>query len=227
MELKKFAKTLPGILFALAPLTGFGINNFHSYGGTYHYGTPYGLYYVENLPKQRLSEKEKEELLYMREEEKLARDVYLTLYRKWRLPIFRNIARAEQRHMDMVGVLIKKYGLKDPVIDRVGVFTNKHIQELYNKLVAEGEKSLIDALKVGALIEELDITDLKKAMANTDNRDIRIVYANLMKGSRNHLRAFVRLLRRFGYDYTPKYLPKEEFEKIVSTPIERGFIRNP
>jgi len=227
MELKKFAKTLPGILFTLFPLTGFGINNSHPYGGMYHYGTPYGLYYVENLPKQRLGEKEKEELLYMREEEKLARDVYSTLYRKWRLPIFRNIARSEQRHMDMVGVLIKKYGLKDPVIDRVGVFTNKHIQELYNKLVAEGEKSLIDALKVGALIEELDITDLKKAMANTDNRDIRIVYANLMKGSRNHLRAFVRLLRRFGYDYTPKYLPKEEFEKIVSTPIERGFIRNP
>ncbi len=109
----------------------------------------------------------------------------------------------------------------------MGVFTNKHIQELYNKLVSEGEKSLIDALKVGALIEELDITDLKKAMENTDNRDIRIVYANLTKGSRNHLRAFVRLLRRFGYDYTPKYLPKEEFKKIVSTPIERGFIRNP
>jgi len=227
MELKKFAKTLPGILFALAPLTGFGINNFHSYGGMYHYGTPYGLYYVENLPKQRLSEKEKEELLYMREEEKLARDVYSTLYRKWRLPIFRNIARSEQRHMDMVGVLIKKYGLKDPVIDRVGVFTNKHIQELYNKLVAEGEKSLIDALKVGALIEELDITDLKKAMANTDNRDIRIVYANLMKGSRNHLRAFTRVLSRFGYSYEPKYLSVGEFESIVSTPIERGFIRNP
>jgi len=227
MGLKKFAKTLPGILFALAPLTGFGINNFHSYGGTYHYGTPYGLYYVENLPKQRLSEKEKEELLYMREEEKLARDVYSTLYRKWRLSIFRNIARSEQRHMDMVGVLIKKYGLKDPVIDRVGVFTNKHIQELYNKLVAEGEKSLIDALKVGALIEELDITDLKKAMANTDNRDIRIVYANLMKGSRNHLRAFTRVLSRFGYSYEPKYLSVGEFESIVSTPIERGFIRNP
>ena len=228
MDLKNIGKTLVGVLGIFIPFAGFGINYGSSYGGrVYHYGIPYPFYYIENLPKQKLSEKEKEELLYMREEEKLARDVYLTLYNKWRLPIFRNIARSEQHHMDMVGILIKKYGLKDPVIDRIGVFTNKHLQELYNKLVAEGEKSLIDALKVGALIEDLDIHDLEKAMENTDNEDIRIVYANLMKGSRNHLRAFVRLLRRFGADYTPKYLPKEEFENIISTPIERGFIRNP
>ena len=228
MTLKKIGKNLIGLLSVFVPFAGFGINYGFPYGGkVYHYGTSYVFYYIENLPKQRLSENEKEELLYTREEEKLARDVYLTLYNKWKLPIFQNIARAEQHHMDMVGILIKKYGVKDPVINRIGVFTNKHLQELYKKLVAEGEKSLINALKVGALIEELDIHDLKKAMENTDNEDIRIVYANLMKGSRNHLRAFVRLIRRFGSDYTPKYLSKEEFEKIVSTPMERGFIRNP
>jgi len=228
MELRKFTNALLGFVGMFAPITGFAI----SYGPLYwnkppHYGIPYGIYYVKNLPKGDLSEKEKEELLYMREEEKLARDVYLTLYRKWKLPIFRNIARSEQHHMDMVGVLIEKYGLKDPAKDGIGVFTNPHLQELYNQLVARGEKSLIDALKVGALIEELDITDLKKAMANTDNPDIRVVYANLMKGSRNHLRAFTRVLGRFGYSYRPKYLTPGEFKSIVSTPIERGFIRNP
>jgi hypothetical protein len=163
----------------------------------------------------------------MREEEKLARDVYLTLYNYWRLPIFRNIARSEEWHMHMVGVLLKKYGIPDPVAEtgnRIGVFKDKHLQELYDKLVSEGKKSLIDALKVGATIEDLDIYDLERAIKDTDNRDIRAVYLNLMKGSRNHMRAFVRTLRRFGADYKPQYISEEEFERIISTPIERGFV---
>ena len=212
---------LSGFMTVL-PLWGFNTDIQNNFGWK-----PYGISYIESLPKQKLTEKEIKELLYMREEEKLARDVYLTLYRKWGIPIFRNIARSEQMHMNILGALIKKYGLQDPVIDRIGVFRNQHLQQLYNKLVAKGEKSLIDALEVGALIEELDITDLKKARESTDNEDLKVAYANLTKGSRNHLRAFVRVLERFGYQYSPKYLPKEEFEKIVSTPIERGFIRTP
>ena len=182
---------------------------------------------VSQYPYQDLNEEERAGLIKMREEEKLARDVYLTLYRRWRLPVFRNIARSEQRHMDVMGALIKKYGLKDPAKNQIGVFSNSHLQSLYNKLVAQGEKSPTDALKVGALIEELDITDLKRAMAETDNQDIKIAYANLMKGSRNHLRAFTRILRRWGYRYTPQYLSEEEYQKIISTPIERGFRTQP
>jgi len=182
---------------------------------------------ITNLPKQSLSEQEIKDLLHMREEEKLARDVYLTLYDYWRLPIFRNIARSENWHMHMVGLLLKKYGIPDPVEemgDRVGVFKDPHIQKLYDELVAKGKKSLVDALKVGATIEDLDIYDLERALSETDNKDIRLVYLNLMKGSRNHMRAFVRTLRRFGADYKPQYISQEEFEKIISTPIERGFV---
>ena len=191
------------------------------------YSQTYVERYVQSLPKQQLTQQEIKDLLHMREEEKLARDVYLTLYNYWRLPIFRNIARSEQWHMNMVGVLLKKYGIPDPVAetgDRIGVFKDQHLQELYNKLVAEGKKSLVDALKVGATIEDLDIADLERAIKDTDNEDIKIVYLNLMKGSRNHMRAFVRLLRRFGADYKPQYISQEEFERIMSTPIERGFV---
>jgi hypothetical protein len=126
----------------------------------------------------------------------------------------------------MVALLLKKYNLPDPVKetgDKIGVFKDKYLQELYDKLIAEGKKSLVDALKVGATIEDLDIADLEKALQNTDNRDIRLVYLNLMKGSRNHMRAFVRLLRRFGSDYKPQYISVEEFQKIVSSRFERGF----
>lgn len=222
MKHSHFPKKFLAGFIAVIPLWGFNTDIQNNFGWK-----PYGISYIESLPKQKLTEKEIKELLYMREEEKLARDVYLTLYRRWGLPIFRNIARSEQMHMNILGALIKKYGLQDSVIDRIGVFRNQHLQLLYNKLVAKGEKSLTDALEVGALIEELDITDLKKAIENTDNEDLKVAYANLTKGSRNHLRAFVRVLKRLGYQYSPKYLPKEEFEKIVSTPMERGFIRNP
>ncbi|TCK06317.1 DUF2202 domain-containing protein [Phorcysia thermohydrogeniphila] len=186
----------------------------------------YGEYYVQNLPKQKLNKSEISDLLYMREEEKLARDVYLTLSKVYPLPVFRNISRSEEQHMKMVKVLLDKYGIPDPVAEtgnRVGVFKNKKLQELYNKLVEQGRSSLIAALKVGATIEDLDIKDLEEAISKTDNEDVEVVYQNLMKGSRNHMRAFVRLLRRFGSDYTPQYISTEEFQRILSVKHEAGF----
>ena len=189
-------------------------------------GKTYGEYYVKSLPKQNLTRQEIEDLIHMREEEKLARDVYLTLSKRYRLPVFRNIARSEERHMKMVGLLLKKYNIPDPVAetgDRIGVFKSPELQKLYNELVQRGSKSLIDALKVGATIEDLDIKDLEEALARTDNEDIRTVSQNLMKGSRNHMRAFVRLLRAFGSNYTPQYISVAEFNRIVNSEKERGF----
>ncbi len=186
----------------------------------------YLAYYIRNLPKQPLSQEEIKDLLHMREEEKLARDVYFTLSKHYSLPAFRNIARSENQHMKIIGLLIKKYDLSDPVSEthnKVGVFKDKKLQELYKQLVERGKKSLIDALKVGATIEDLDIKDLEEALKRTDNKDIKIVYQNLMKGSRNHMRAFVRILRRLGSDYTPQYISKDEFNKILSTKHEAGF----
>ncbi|NOY10987.1 MAG: DUF2202 domain-containing protein [Archaeoglobi archaeon] len=177
---------------------------------------------VNQLPVQQLSVEERSGILYMREEEKLARDVYQALYDKWGLRIFENIARSEQTHMDAVKALIDKYGLEDPAKDGYGEFTNPEFQKLYDELVKTGEKSEVDALKVGALIEEIDIVDLKERLSQTDNEDVKLVYENLMKGSRNHLRAFVSNLEKYGEEYEPHYLSKEEFEQIISTPMETG-----
>jgi len=188
--------------------------------------TNYGAYYVQTLPKQPLSPDEVRDLLHMREEEKLARDVYLTLSHIYPLPVFRNISKSEEQHMRMVGLLLKKYKLPDPVEetgDKIGVFKNEKLQKLYEQLVNRGKCSLVDALKVGATIEDLDIKDLEEAIERTDNRDIKVVYQNLMKGSRNHMRAFVRLLRRFGSDYTPQFISPSEFNRILSVRHEAGF----
>jgi len=170
-----------------------------------------------------LTDVEKEDLMYMVEEEKLARDVYLTLYEKWKHRVFYNIAQSEQTHVDTVRLLIEKYNLSDPTKGKeIGEFTNPKFEKLYKELVDKGSKSLENALKVGAMIEELDIADLKDCLNHTDKLDIKTVYQNLMKGSRNHLRAFVSNLNNLGVSYEPVYLSKEEFEAIVSSGMERG-----
>ena len=178
---------------------------------------------ISSLPHEELSEAEIKGLMQMREEEKLARDVYLILYQEWEHQIFQNIARSEQRHMDAIKTLLDKYNLSDPVIDdTVGFFTDQELQNLYYELVNKGRISHVDALFVGAMIEDLDIFDLKAFIEEADNTDIKTVYQNLMKGSRNHLRAYVSQLASYDENYEANYLTPEEIEEIVNSPMERG-----
>jgi hypothetical protein len=178
---------------------------------------------VFNLPKQPLNSDEQATLPFMREEEKLARDVYTFLYSMWQINIFSNISSAEQAHMDAVLLLLNKYKLPDPAGNNpAGVFTNSTLQTLYNQLTTKGSVSLLDALKVGATIEDLDINDLKTALTKADNQDIRLVYENLVKGSRNHLRSFYSNILSAGGTYTPQYISQAEFDAIINSPMETG-----
>ncbi len=180
---------------------------------------------VENLPAQDLSAEEEMGLLKMREEEKLARDVYQVLYKKWNQPVFSNIAQSEQRHMDAVKVLLDKYNMVDPAANLPqGEFTDPELQKLYNSLTAQGQQSLQEALLVGATIEDLDIKDLYDFLEQTDNRDIQIVYQNLLKGSRNHMRAFHSQLLMEGVTYEAQFLTDAQIQDIVSSPRERGAV---
>lgn len=142
-------------------------------------------------PASTLTPQEREGLLWMREEEKLARDVYLTLGKLYPIPAFQNIARSEEQHMAAVARLLTAYGLSDPAQGKgVGEFSNPELARLYQELVAKGQASLQAALAVGAYIEELDIQDLRVRLAQTQRPDIVAVYQSLMQGSWNHLRAF-------------------------------------
>jgi hypothetical protein len=180
---------------------------------------------VAELPYQEVDAAEREDLVFMREEEKLARDVYRALDDLWGMRVFRNIGGAEQSHMNAILSLLDKYEIPDPVGSAgPGEFSNPQLQTLYDELIAQGSQSLIDGLVVGATIEDLDIHDLDTALGRTDNEDIRTVYQNLQKGSRNHLRAFVGLLEDSGVTYDPQYISADEFEQIMSTPWERGCV---
>ncbi|MEZ6193836.1 MAG: DUF2202 domain-containing protein [Phycisphaerales bacterium] len=138
-----------------------------------------------------LSAVEKDSLLHMREEEKLARDVYLTLGAIWNVRVFDNIAESEQRHMDAVKNLLDKYGLLDPAADNgIGEFTNPAFTELYDQLIERGMQSSDEAYRVGVAIEQLDIEDLERLLGVVTMSDIKRVYTNLLNGSYNHLAAF-------------------------------------
>ena len=179
---------------------------------------------INSLPVETLSLAESGSLAFMREEEKLARDVYITLYNKWRTNIFTNISAGEQTHMDAVLQLLNKYSLPDPVgTNAVGVFNNTTLQNLYSMLVAQGSTSILDAYKVGATIEDLDIFDLKNALLSNDNQDIKLVYDMLTKGSRNHMRSFYKNILNIGGTYTPQYITQAEFDAIIDSSMETGF----
>jgi hypothetical protein len=179
---------------------------------------------INAQPKEPLSASEKAALLFMREEEKLARDVYDNLYVAWSAPSFNNISESEQSHMDAILALINKYELVDPAAGIAsGKFVNTDLQALYDDLIMQGLISRADGFKVGAAIEEIDIVDLQRELAtNIDNNDITLVFENLMKGSRNHLRSFVKNLATLGITYSPKYLTQEAFDAIINTEMERG-----
>jgi hypothetical protein len=178
---------------------------------------------VNALPVEPLTAEEEASLLFMREEEKLARDVYVYLYGTWGDPIFVNIADSEQQHTDAVLGLLEKYNLPDPAAGKAeGEFNNLNLLGLYDLLTAQGEASLIDALIVGAQIEELDISDLNAQLLFIDNADIIMVYENLLKGSRNHLRAFTSRLIDLGFTYVPVYISQEQYDAIVNSPVEVG-----
>lgn len=138
-----------------------------------------------------LTADEQESLTFMREEEKLARDVYLYLSDTWQLAIFSNIAVSEQRHMDAIKNLLLRYDIPDPVTGNTnGVFTNSELQALYDQLIEKGSISIEETLNVGVLIEKTDIADLQEGLTDTTQKDITNVYTNLLNGSNNHLRAF-------------------------------------
>ena len=162
-------------------------------------------------------------LEYMREEEKLARDVYRTLFGIWGLPVLDNISESEQVHTTQVEDMLEKYRLPDPVVDdATGVFVDQELAVLYDTLIAEGSRSSLKALYVGAAIEEIDMIDLQRAIDETGNADIQRLYENLMSGSRNHLRAYVDQIENLGIVYEAQYLPQVEVDSIVDSPVERS-----
>jgi hypothetical protein len=162
-----------------------------------------------------LTSSEKEGLIFIWEEEKVARDLYASLHEEDNLSIFMNLMKSEQSHMDQAEAVIDQYGLSTPGEDVPGAFQNQTLQEIYDRLLMEGLPSDEDALQAAAEYEEISIMDLERELAATENEDVKVVYQGLLAGSRKHLRSYVAELHDQGIEYVPKYLDKASFEEIV------------
>lgn len=172
-----------------------------------------------------LNDAEKKEILFLLEEEKMARDVYATLGEKWDRQVFQNIQSAEEHHQEMVIQVAKEFNLVIPpavLTNNHGQFENPQLQTMYQQLVASGQTSLVEALKAGAKIEELDIRDLQNALENTSNPQLIQLYSRLIKASENHLRAFTKNLSREGVDYQPIVLESSRFDQIIGGEKTKG-----
>lgn len=139
----------------------------------------------------KLTEAQKDTLFFIYQEEKVARDTYITLSNYYDNSTFTNIQASEQEHIDQAQVLCETYGVDISAVDEdvVGVFELPVLQELYDTLVAQGQVSELSALMVGEYIEITDIDDLEHAEEGMP-KDVVRTYENLKNGSLNHLDAF-------------------------------------
>lgn len=172
----------------------------------------------ENI--QTLSQTDIDALLFMYEEEKLARDTYSHLYEKFEIVQFNNIQISEQYHMDAVESLLNKYDIPYSILLE-GEFVDQEIQELFNQFIEEGSIDELSALKIGATIEDLDIIDLQERINATSNLEIIRVFESLQCGSRNHLKSFVRSINNLGGTYEPQFITLQTYLEIVESDREK------
>lgn len=163
-----------------------------------------------------LSDVEVAGLYYMEEEEKLAHDIYVALGEMWNIKSFVNISRAEATHTASTVAILEAYGYESKQSSELGVFNNQELQELYDALLDDGSVSSQEALTVGVMVEEVDIVDLDKFLAETENADIINLYTNLKRGSENHLRAFVKNYERSGDSYFPQFLDETYYNSVIA-----------
>jgi hypothetical protein len=162
-----------------------------------------------------ITEEDAKALLFMMDEEKMARDVYTWFSTKYNLPVFKNISKSEGIHMKAVGNLIAGFKLTYTGSDVSGEFVNADIKKLYKNLTEAGSVSLEEALKAGALIEETDILDLEEEIMKTANPSVKLVFGNLLKGSENHLRAFTGVLKVRKIMYEPVLLSIDYYKAVL------------
>jgi hypothetical protein len=132
------------------------------------------------------------DLQFMREEERMARDLYKALADLYDGAVpFSRITVSEDRHYDAVGTLLDRFGVADPSTGKAaGTYADATLQKLYNDWLAQGKKSLDAAYDVGVALETRDVADLKATVNDTSDTYVKQVYTNLLNASEQHLKVF-------------------------------------
>jgi len=185
---------------------------------------------------------EQTHLVFTCEEEKLARDVYRVLGRSFpEIGSFAEMEANKEHSKCAVLDLMRKYRVSVPrVNDNVGVFSwgsyGRYFTEKYLVLTSQGTSSPLNALYVGAFMEELNILDIDQCPKvivdinngigeasacgrnHTDNPDVLRVYDSLVEESRRHLRLLVRDIEQIiGVgNYQAQVLPQDQVDAILA-----------
>lgn len=171
----------------------------------------------QTQPKVMLSTQQKNHIIQLYEEEKLAQNLYVQFYDKHGYKPFSHHSEAEARHMQAVADVLVQYELEVPE-NPEGVFNNKEYQKAYNEWLPKGMADGKDALYIAAYIEEMDILDLMDAIAQiAETDDIKNMYEQLLAGSENHLRAYNKFIfKELGITYQPQLMDKVLFDIIIA-----------
>ena len=175
---------------------------------------------LNELESINLSTEDANALLFMLEEEKLARDTYAYLDDLYGINQFSNIKLSEQSHMNAVANLLDQYNIAYTILP-YGEFENQEMQDFYDQFVEKGQIDAMNALEVGATIEDLDIVDLDEFIEATSNTSIISVFESLQCGSRNHLRSFVSVIENANETYDPQFLSIEAYNEIIEDTNEK------
>ncbi len=175
---------------------------------------------TDNIQNVDLTEADTDALLFMLEEEKLARDTYKFLNDLWNINQLSNIGNSEQSHMDAIINLLDANMIEYSILPD-GEFFDSELQALFDQFAIEGSLSTENALQIGATIEDLDIVDLQEYIEATSNSALKDVFSSLQCGSRNHLRSFISSIENTGNSYTPQFLTQEEYFLIISSNHEQ------
>lgn len=184
-------------------------------GDTTNNDLGYNFLSEEILTVDPMTDTDSDALLFMLEEEKLARDTYIYLNDLWSVNQFANIKNSEQSHMNAVANLLEAYGVDFTILPE-GQFYDEELQLLYDQFVVDGSIGLYNALQIGATIEDLDIVDLQDYINATDNVNLIHVFESLQCGSRNHLRSFMTAIMNNGDTYAPQFLTQTDFDAILA-----------
>ncbi|MDD3034385.1 MAG: DUF2202 domain-containing protein [Bacteroidales bacterium] len=168
-----------------------------------------------------LTASEIEYIYAVREDEKLAGDLYSAFFEMYKIKTFENIAKAEINHMKATERLLEYYGITYPVAGDKGKFENPVRQALYDSLLQKGSTAL-EAFKVMAQYEEYNIVQYKADLAVITNENLKIVIENLEKGSENHFKATIRQITALGGTYSAQVMTQEEYSAIIATGFEQG-----
>lgn len=167
----------------------------------------------------QLTEQEKADLTFSREQEKLSRDVYLYAYAKYQNPIHLKVSGSQQVRMDELKALLEKHELADPASQDTGVFSTTELQDRYNDLITQADISLEMAIISTMTVEDRGMSDIETYISNTEKEDVLYTYDFMHCTSKNHIRWLYPELQLEGGTYTPQFISQEEYNEITNSPL--------